>query len=548
MWFGDLVTMVWWDDLWLNESFAEWAAHWANERATRYTDAWTTFLSQRKNWAYRQDQLPSTHPIAADMVDLETVEVNFDGITYAKGASALRQLVAWVGEDHFLAGIKAYFVKHAWGNTRLVDLLSELETSSGRELMSWSAQWLETSGVNLLRAELDVAEDGTFTSVTVVQDPPTVPEGIEPILRSHRIAIGLYSTKDGVLERVGRVETDVVGERTGVPELVGVAQPDLLLLNDEDLTFAKIRLDERSLHTAVASLGTIRSTIARTLVWTAAWDMTRDAEISTGEYLTLIEENIGTESDIGVVQVLLSQAKLAIENYAAPSHRAAYRDRLAGFTTRLLEASAPGSDHQLAFARSFAGAARTDEHAAVLRKWLSGDAPSGLAIDTDLRWTLLARLVALGAATPDEIDLELERDDTATGRRQAATARAGIPSAEAKQLAWSEAVDGDELPNAMLSATVGGFMQPDQRELLEPFVARYFDAISRVWQERTNEIAQTITLGLYPALLASESTVEATNEFLKRDDIPSGARRLIGEGRDGVQRALRAQTRDGVDG
>ena len=544
MWFGDLVTMVWWDDLWLNESFAEWAAHWSNERATRYTDAWTTFLSQRKNWAYRQDQLPSTHPIAADMVDLETVEVNFDGITYAKGASALRQLVAWVGEDHFLAGINAYFTKNAWGNTRLVDLLAELEASSGRELKSWSDQWLETSGVNLLRAELELADDGTFSSVTVIQEPPSAPVGIEPVLRSHRIAIGLYSTQNGALERVGRVETDVVGERTSVPELVGVAQPDLLLLNDDDLTFAKIRLDERSLTTAVASLGTIRSTIARTLVWTAAWDMTRDAEISTGDYLALIEQNIGTESDIGVVQVLLSQVKLAIENYAAPEHRAAYRDRLAALTAGLLATAAPASDHQLAFARNFASAARTPEHAAVLREWLNGSAPEGLAIDTDLRWTLLQRLIALGAAVPEEIDLELERDDTATGRRQAATARAGIPTAAAKEAAWAEAVEGDELPNAMLSATVGGFNQPDQRELLVPFVTRYFEAIPRIWAERTNEIAQTITLGLYPALLASQQTIDATNAFLEREDVPSGARRLIGEGRDGIQRALRAQERD----
>ena len=544
MWFGDLVTMVWWDDLWLNESFAEWAAHWSNERATRYTDAWTTFLSQRKNWAYRQDQLPSTHPIAADMVDLETVEVNFDGITYAKGASALRQLVAWVGEEHFLAGIKSYFTKNAWGNTQLVDLLDELEAASGRELKSWSAQWLQTSGVNLLRAELELADDGTFSSVTVIQEPPSAPIGIEPILRSHRIAIGLYSTQNGILERVGRIETDVVGARTSVPELIGVAQPDLLLLNDDDLTFAKIRLDERSLATAVASLGTIRSTIARTLVWTAAWDMTRDAEISTGDYLALIEQNFGTESDIGVVQVLLSQVKLAIENYSAPEHRADYRDRLAALTLGLLQTAAAASDHQLAFARNFAGAARTPEHAAVLRGWLTESAPEGLAIDTDLRWTLVQKLVALGAATPEEIDLELERDDTATGRRQAATARAGIPTAEAKEVAWAQAVESDELPNAMLSATVGGFNQPDQRELLEPFVARYFDAIPRVWQERTNEIAQTITLGLYPALLASEETVAATNAFLERDDVPSGARRLIGEGRDGVQRSLRAQARD----
>jgi len=545
MWFGDLVTMTWWDDLWLNESFAEWAAHYANVGATRYVDAWTTFLAQRKNWAYRQDQLPSTHPIAADMYDLEAVEVNFDGITYAKGASALRQLVAWVGEPEFLAGITSYFANNAWGNTRLADLLGELERSSGRDLSNWSTEWLESSGVNLMRAEIVVGADGNYESVAIIQEPPSSPVGIEPILRSHRIALGLYSRgEDGQLDRVRRLEIDVVGARTEIAELAGVAQPDLLLLNDDDLTFAKIRLDERSLATAVDSLGTMSSSLARTLVWAAAWDMTRDAEISTHDYLALVERNIGTESDIGVAQVLLNQAKAAIEQYAQPSHRADYRDRLAALAANRLAAAEPGSDHQLAFARTFAGSARTPEHAAVIRSWLSGSAPDGLAIDTDLRWTLLQRLVALGSATEDEIDDELARDDTATGLRQATTARAALPTLEAKERAFATAVESDELPNALLSATVGGFVQADQRDLLRTFLPRYFAALPGLWTERTNETAQTVTMGLYPALLVEQNTLDLTDAFLARDDVPPGARRLVGEGRDGVERALRAQLRD----
>ncbi|MBI1375915.1 MAG: aminopeptidase N [Frankiales bacterium] len=544
MWFGDLVTMTWWDDLWLNESFAEWASHHANVSATRYRDAWTTFLIVRKGWTYRQAQLSSTHPIAADMVDLEAVEVNFDGITYAQGAAAIRQLVAWVGEKEFLDGLNAYFATHAWGNTQLSDLLGELERSSGRDLSTWSGSWLETAGVTTLRAEVELGADGTYSGVTIVQEPPSSPEGIAPILRPHRIAIGLYDVVDGSLRRGRRIEVDVVGARTEVPELVGVAQPDLLLLNDDDLTFAKIRLDERSRRTAVESMATLQDSLARALIWAACWDMVRDAEMPLGDFLSLVESGLPTESDINVVTTLLAQVRTAIEVYSGVGRREGYRDRWAAAALGLLAGADPGSDLQLSFARAYAAAARTPEHAAVVRGWLSGDAPVGLSVDTDLRWTLLQRLVALGAADPEEIETELVRDDTATGRRQAATARAAVPTREAKEEAFAAAVDSDELPNAMLLATVAGFSQSDHRELLRGFVDRYFDAVPRVWETRTNETAQTIVLGLYPAFLVEPATLELTDRFLARDDVPPGARRLVREGRDGVERALRCQALD----
>jgi aminopeptidase N len=541
MWFGDLVTMTWWDDLWLNESFAEWAAHYANVGATRYRDAWTTFLIQRKGWAYRQTQLSSTHPIAADMVDLEAVEVNFDGITYAQGASALRQLVAWVGEKEFLEGITAYFAQHSWGNTTLADLLLELERASGRDLSGWTSAWLETSGVNLLRTEFELDADGTYTSVTIVQEPPTSPPGIPAMLRPHRIAVGLYDTTATGLERVRRVEIDVVGERTDVPELVGVAQPDLLLLNDEDLTFAKIRLDDRSLRTAIESFATLSDPLSRALIWAAAWDMTRDAEMPTRDFLALVESGLPVESDIGVVTTLLAQAKSAVEMYSGLGRRDGYRDRLAALALRMLGDAEPGSDHQLAFARAYSNASRTADHAVVLRSWLNGDSPEGLAVDTDLRWGLLQKLISLGAADPAEIERELANDDTATGRRQAATARAAVPTREAKEAAFAAAVESDELPNALLTATLAGFVNADQRELHRAFLDRYFAAIPEVWESRTNETAQTIVLGLYPALLVEQGMLDRTDEFLQRDDIPPGARRLVREGRDGIERSLRAQ-------
>jgi len=544
MWFGDLVTMTWWDDLWLNESFAEWAAHYANVGATRYRDAWTTFLIQRKGWAYRQAQLSSTHPIAADMVDLEAVEVNFDGITYAQGASALRQLVAWVGEKEFLAGVSAYFARNAWGNTQMSDLFVELERSSGRDLSDWSTSWLETAGVTLLRPEIEVDASGVFTRVSVLQEPPSSPPGIPQILRPHRIAIGLYDLTERGLERVRRIEVDVVGESTDVAELVGIAQPDLLLLNDDDLSFAKIRLDERSLRTAIASLATLDDSLPRALVWAAAWDMVRDAEMALGDFFDLFEAGLPHETDISVVTTLLGQVRTAIEAYSGIGKRDGYRDRWAALSLRLLGSAEPGSDLQLSFARAYAGACRTPDQAAVVRRWLSGDAPEGLSIDTDLRWTLLQRLIALGQADPSEIDAELARDDTATGRRQAATARAAIPTLEAKEAAFAATVESDDLPNATLVATVTGFAQADQRDLTRTFVDRYFAALPEVWNTRTNETAQTIVLGLYPALLVEQSTLDVTDRFLARDDVPAGARRLVNEGRDGIERSLRCQARD----
>ena len=544
MWFGDLVTMTWWDDLWLNESFAEWAAHYANVHATRFTDAWTSFSNQRKAWAYRQDQLPSTHPIAADMTDLDAVRVNFDGITYAKGASALRQLVAWVGEPEFLAGIHEYFTKHAWGNTQLDDLLVELEKSSGRDLSGWTQEWLRTSGVNLMRPLVAVDANGNYASVVIEQEPPSSPAGIAPTLRSHRMAIGLYDVVDGALTRRDRLELDVVGARTDVTSLVGVKQPDLLLLNDDDLTFTKFRLDERSWKTAVAHLGDIDSSLARALIWGAAWDMTRDAEVSTGDFLDLVISGIEKESDVGVVQGVLRQLKAAIDQFSAPANRAAYVRRIAAALLEFARRAEPGSDHQLAFTRSFISSAGTDDELAILIGLLDGSVVwPGLAVDTDLRWSLIQRLVTVGRFGDAEIDAELVRDDTATGRRQAAVARAARPTAAAKAQAWADITERTDLPNAILEATIGGFMHPDQIELLTPYRDTYFAILGEMWKSRTNETATNITVGLYPFLLVDDTTISMTDAAIS-GDLGATPQRLLAEGRDGVERAARARARD----
>ena len=543
MWFGDLVTMKWWDDLWLNESFAEWAAHHASVEATQYTEAWVNFVNQRKAWGYRQDQLPTTHPIVADMFDLDAVEVNFDGITYAKGASALRQLVAWVGEDAFFAGIREYFKKHAWGNTELTDLLVELEAASGRSLLDWTQRWLQTAGVNTLRPEIEI-EDGKYKSVVVIQEPPVAPEGIDQLLRPHHIGIGLYNRSGSSIKRDSRIEIDVDGARTEVPELVGMPAADLLLLNDGDYTFVKIRLDEASAKTSATGLRDIEDSVSRALIWGAAWDMTRDAEMSTTDYLNMVLNTDLGSIEIGVAQQLLLQARSAIEQFGNPANRAANRDALAASLIEALATAEPGSDHQLAFVKNIAGLARTKDHTSLIAGWLDGSAtPAGLEVDTDLRWQLVARLVALGELPETAIDEELERDNTAGGQRQAASARAGIPTAEAKAAAWKAVIENDDLANALLESTVGGFAQPDQRELLVPYVDKYFDVIGQVWETRTNEIAQTLTLGLFPSLLGSPEVLAKADAFIA-NSVDVGAIRLIRELRDNVARSLRCQSVD----
>ncbi|MCQ1995230.1 aminopeptidase N [Arthrobacter sp. zg-Y1171] len=543
MWFGDLVTMRWWNDLWLNESFAEFMSTLAAAEATEFKQSWTTFASLEKAWAYRQDQLPTTHPIVAEIRDLEDVQVNFDGITYAKGASVLKQLVAWVGQDKFMAGVREYFGKHSWQNTELSDLLSELETASGRDLSDWSAKWLETAGVNTLRPEFETDEDGTITSFAVLQS------AIEeyPTLRPHRLAIGFYNPDaDGRLQRTHRVELDVDGERTEVSELIGQPRPALLLLNDDDLAYAKIRLDAASQHTATRSLRNIADSLPRTLVWASAWDAARDAEIPARNYVELVLQNIASESDSTVVQVLLRQLATTLAFYVSPQDRGPMTVAAAESLWELASAAEPGSDSQLQFVKAFAAHASSDEQLDALAGLFTGEQSlEGLAVDADLRWELLTGLVAGGRLGTADIDAELERDATATGALAAAMARAAIPTAEAKAAAWEAIVERSDMPNAAQRSAIAGFMRVHDTGLLEPYAQKYFASIRDVWASRTHEIAQQIAVGLYPSRLTRQDTVDTTDAFLADlgGDSPS-LRRLILESRDGVVRALKAQQAD----
>ncbi|WP_328771565.1 aminopeptidase N [Streptomyces sp. NBC_00286] len=551
MWFGDLVTMEWWNDLWLNESFATYAeaACQAYAPQSRWPHSWTTFANQMKTWAYRQDQLPSTHPIMAEIRDLDDVLVNFDGITYAKGASVLKQLVAYVGEDEFFRGVQAYFKRHAYGNTRLSDLLGALEETSGRDLKTWSQKWLETAGINVLRPEIETDAAGLITSFAIRQEAPALPAGAkgEPTLRPHRIAVGLYDLDDdsGKLLRDERIELDVDGELTAVPQLVGKRRPAVVLLNDDDLSYAKVRLDEQSLAAVTQHLGDFEASLPRALSWASSWDMTRDAELATRDYLSLVLSGIGKESDIGVVQSLHRQVKLALDLYADPAWRDTGLTRWTVAALEHLRAAEPGSDHQLAWARAFAATARTPEQLDLLEGLLSGsETIEGLAVDTELRWTFVQRLAATGRFDEAEITAEYERDKTAAGERHAATARAARPTEEAKAEAWASVVESDKLPNAVQEAVIGGFVQTDQRELLAPYTEKFFAAVKDVWDSRSHEMAQQIAVGLYPSVQVSQDTLDRTDAWLASAEPSAALRRLISESRSGVERALKAQAAD----
>lgn len=544
MWFGDLVTMKWWDDLWLNESFAEWACYHAEALATSYDDAWTGFANARKQTGYRADSLPSTHPIAADNHDLHAVEVNFDMITYAKGASVLKQLVAWVGLDPFLAGLKQYFHDHAFANTEFSDLLAALEKASGRELAGWAQEWLQTAGTNTLSPDLEVGEDGAYSAFAIVQSAPEE----HPTLRRHRLGIGFYdSDESGRLTRTDYVEVDVEGARTELPELVGRRQPALLLLNDQDLAFAKIRLDERSLATAVGRLSDLDDSLARALVWSAAWDMTRDAEMAASDYVELVLGNIGAETDAWGVSRIPAYAAQTVTLYSDPARRHELAERWESGLRELLEQAEAGTDHQLTFARSYAGAVRSDAGADALEALLSGEwSLAGLEIDQDLRWTLLGALARLGRADDARIDAELANDNTISGQEKAAAARAMQPTAEAKERAWTQALLDPTVPNETQRSVVLSFWQAGQEEVLAPFRERYLAEVAGAWERLGAHKASVALEFIFPRLLAEQTTVDLVDAWLDEHagSVNAGAVRYVREGRAEVARAIAAQACD----
>jgi len=524
MWFGDLATMRWWDDLWLKESFADYMGTHAAAAVGGFPDAWVSFATRRKGWAYTQDQLPTTHPIVADIPDLEAAKLNFDGITYAKGASVLKQLVGFVGEDAFFRGAQHYFARHAFGNTSLPDLLDALEEASGRDLSAWSAAWLQTSGVAEVRAERTA--DGLDLTVSTV--------------RPDRITIGLYGQSDGRLVRRGEVVTDVVAGRTSITD-EQVAQATLIVPNDDDRTYAKVRLDPASTDAVARGLSTIDDALARAVVWAALWNAVRDGILDARRYVEIVSRHAPAETDPALTTEAAARAAFAIAHFAADDDRPALAAQWLATTWSALRAAAAGSDAQLIWARAVGGAAAVcAERADDLRAVLTGAAPApdGLRLDPDLRWAWLVALSATGHADDTDIERELSADDTASGRVAARTARAARPEPAVRAHAWHTAWTDESLTNEHLDATIAGVRAGGRRDLIADFDDDYFARILPTWTSRSIEIARRLVLGLFPA----SPSLGAVDAWLEaHPDAPGALRRLVVEQRDGLARDLRVR-------
>ena len=544
MWFGDLVTMRWWDDLWLNESFADYFGFRVAAEATRFTSTWVRFALERKTRGYAADQRPSTHAVAPEEVaDTATALLNFDGISYSKGASVLRQLVAWLGDEAFLGGLRAYFATHRFDNATLADLLAALELASVRDLVEWSRLWLREAQVNTLRPVVKLDGAGAYAEVAIVQSGPA------GVLRPHRLVLGCYDRRPGatVVRRASlEVELDpsVDNGRTPVPELTGQPAADVLLVNDGDLTYAKVRLPETDLAGLPDLLPAVADPMARAGLWCAVWDATRDAELPAIGFVELVASALPVEPDVGIFAATLDYARsVAVPHFLAPRAQPPALARLAAACGRTLAEAPAGTGLQLAAARGFARCAGARE-AATLRDWLAERAlPDGLAMDADLRWTVLHRLVVLGAAGADDIGAEAERDRSAQGAEQAARCRAALPDPAAKAAAWQAVTRDARLSNRLVVAAADGFWQPEQTELTRSYVERYFAEMPEVAARRTPQVFWQLATAAYPQYAVEPDTLALARRLLERDGPHPALRRVVVDRTDDLRRALAARER-----
>ncbi|MDK6927180.1 aminopeptidase N [Actinotignum timonense] len=541
MWFGDLVTMKWWDDLWLNESFAEFMSHLAAANNTRWKDAWTTFLASEKTWAIQQDQLPSTHPIAADIRDLEDVLVNFDGITYGKGASVLKQLVAYVGQEQFLAGVRAYIAKHKWGNATLTDLLTELEASSGRDLKEWTRVWLEESGVNTLRPEVE-ASGGVIDRLTVVQS-----NDANSSLRPHRIRIAGYDLDGDGLRCVKSEWVDIAGERTEIASFKGAERPDLILLNSQDWGYAKIRFDADSFRVALENLEKFDNHLDRSVVVFAAMDMMRDGELDAHTYADIALAVLADETDGTVLRVVLGSLHSAVELYSNPATRTEFAAAVSERIFELALTAAPGSDRQLQLMGAAMRRAVSEEQLGLIAGWRDGVAvPEGYDVDQEVRWNILIALAANGRADQADIDAEFARDSSSFGQIFAAQAEGALPDSAAKEKVWEEIVHPETNTRQRNLALGTG---RSSAESVRAYAEKYFAVAKDMWDNNSVEIASNMLEYAYPAQLAGRTDLGVDllalgQEWLATTDAAPACRRIVSEVVDGTARAVRNQEAD----
>ncbi|MCB2411942.1 aminopeptidase N [Demequina sp. TTPB684] len=543
MWFGNLVTMRWWDDLWLNESFAEFVGTWATEQVTPWKDAWVTFGASRKSIAYVQDQLPTTHAIVTEVPDIEATVSAFDMITYAKGASALKQLAAHVGEDAFFAGVAAYLKRYAFGNATLAEFLAEVEAAAGRPLDAWAEVWLKTPGVTTLRPVVDTDDAGVITSLRVAEDVPAA----HPVQRPHRVTIAGYQHEDGHFERTWSLVATLDGPLSDVTEAVGKPRPDLLLVNDADRTYAKAQLDDASLATIAAHVGDLTHPMAQASVLDALWHMCRDAVLPAQHYIDAVLTVLPAMANSEAAEAHARTMVVALTRYVPPAQVPAVAAASAESLWTTVTGAAPGSDLQLQALKAYARVASTPAQAARLGALLDGsDALQGLEIDTDLSWDLLAGMAACGMAGEREIAARLESDPGAIGRRRAAGTMAVIATSEAKRAAWdalAHPADGPA-PNAVQYEIALGLVRATDPVQLTFLVPTLLEELREYYDANEGWVGARVARYVFPTWAAGrvdglESLIEdwlATNA-----DAPSVLRKIVTEGLDEVRRSTKAQ-------
>ncbi|WP_179382084.1 aminopeptidase N [Streptomyces sp. SA15] len=533
MWFGDLVTLKWWDDIWLNESFAEYMGVQIATEATRFTDAWTDFAITRKCWGYDADQRPSTHPVAPDpeaVPDTASALLNFDGISYAKGASALRQLVAWLGEKDFLAGINTHFARHKFGNATLADFIDSLAGATERDVHAWADAWLRTTGADTLTPR--ITPDGGTCTLTVDHTGS----------RPHRIAIGLYDqdVADEGRHLILRERLDLdIPHTTTHP--IG-KRPALLLLNDGDLTYTKIRFDPESFTTLTTALSRLPDPLTRAVAWNALRDAVRDGQLPPSTYLDAARTHLPHETDLAVVQGVLAFASAQIaDRYLTPEARPAALATLSSLCRDLIRRTEDGDNPglRLIAVRHFIDVAA---HPDTIAAWLTdGTVPGGPELDPELRWRVLGRLAVLGATDETTIAAELDRDPSATGQEGAARCRAALPDPDAKAKAWQAMFATDDLSNYLFTATAQGFWQPEQTDLVRQYVPRYYEDAVAVAARRGPAIAEAAGRWAFPGYAVDAKTLSLGEQCLREADPIPALRRKLADQLDDLTRALRVQ-------
>jgi aminopeptidase N len=537
MWFGDLVTMKWWNDLWLNESFATYMAYLAIDSATRFTGAWQDFATSIKNWAYRQDQLVTTHPIAGTVASTDETFLNFDGITYGKGASVLKQLVASIGMEGFREGMRRYFRRYEYGNATLEQFLAALSEGSGHDLREWARLWLETPSLNTISA--DWQADGERISRMTLRQSAS-PE--YPTVRPHYLEVGLVRRENGRQE-ITALPARLEREEVEVPGAQGLPRPHLVFPNYGDYGYAKVALDSGSVAFLREHLEEIDDLLFRQMLWSSLWNMVRDQQLSSIEFLALVREKLPLEPDTQLVESVLAYAGRAAGSYVPASRRTEELHRLFE-TAKAAVQRAPAGDAKITWARTLIGVAATPDDIAYIGRLADGEeVVEGLEIDQDMRWSIAARFVAFGLpGGPERVAAEKERDPSDRGEREALHAHAATPDPEVKAEVWERALGEGYGSLHLTSAAMSGFNWTNQRDLLEPYVGRFFEILPEVFRTRQREFAMAFFRNLFPAYRVERDILAQSQQVLQAAGEENPLLfRMLREANDDLERAIRCR-------